>query len=275
MTPIELATHTWGESGPPIVLLHGLSSAGGHYENLAPTLVADGWRVIAPDLRGHGDSPRAPGTYMIAEYAADIEALLESIGEAVVLAGHSLGGAIAVYLAGLRPDLVRAAFAEDPPLYHGQPGVMAASGYVPVFTIMRDEMRAAQASDDPEATIRQLLDKLSVGGERWAETVEPATFEARVRSFGSADPDVWDPAIAGDALAGWDPARPVDVPLTILRADPAMGPAFTADEAARFAATHPDAHILEIEGAPHSIRENLATTDRYRFELLNFLDSLR
>ena len=157
MSTIELATHTWGDSGPPVVLMHGLSSAGYHYDNLAPTLVADGWRVIAPDFRGHGDSPRAPGTYTITHYAADVEALLESLGEPAVLGGHSLGGATAVYLAGSRPDLVRGAFAEDPPLYHGQPGVMAASGYSPVFTIMRDEMRAAQAADDPEATIRDLL----------------------------------------------------------------------------------------------------------------------
>ena len=86
---------------------------------------------------------------------------------------------------------------------------------------------------------------------------------------------MWDPAIVGEALAGWDPARPVTVPLTILRADASMGPALTPDEAERFAADHPAAWIIEVEGAPHSIREHLPTADRYRFELLGFLDSVR
>lgn len=259
-----------------LVLLHGLSASSAHYTPLAPGLAAAGWQVISLDFRGHGLSDRVPGTYVIEHYAADVEAFLVALGAPAVLAGHSLGGATAVYLAGARPDLVRAAFAEDPPLYHGQPGVIAASPYPSVFRAARDSMRRLQDAGADEAEVVAMLARMpGPGGKPWVDTVAPATVDAKVESFLQCDPSVWDPAIEGVALAGWDPERPVGVALTILRADPAMGPALTAEEAGRFRRANPDCRIVEVVGAPHGIRENLATTSSYLAELMAFLAAVR
>ena len=272
-----IGVRRWGSitDEPHVVLLHGLNGSSAHLVSLAEHLVDLGWAVSAIDFRGHGASDRVPGTYVIEHYAADVVAYLEHVGVRSVLVGHSLGGATAVHLAGSRPDLVRAAFAEDPPLYHGQPGVMATTPFAAVFRSMRATMQEFHdlgASDD---RIREhLLAQGAPGGGRWADSVAQATIDARVESFRDCDPAVWDTAIEGDALAGWDPDRPVSVPLTIVRADPKRGAALTPDEAERFSAANPGARVIEVAGAPHGIREHAATTDRYLRELDAFLAGL-
>jgi pimeloyl-ACP methyl ester carboxylesterase len=272
----RIGVRRWGGPATPAVLLHGLGASSQHYEPLAPVLIEAGWQAHALDFRGHGHSDHVPGTYTIEHYAADVEAYLEALGSPAVVIGHSLGGAVAVYLAGARPDLVLGVFAEDPPLYHGQPGAMEGSAYVPAFTATRDAIAELRHGDDPEPGIRALLDaRQSPGGGRWADSVSPEAYEARVQSYLRCDTGTWDSAITGESIAGWDPDRPVTVPLTIVRADSSLGPALTADDADRFRLANPQAEVIEIFGAPHGIREHLATAPRYIDELTRFLASLR
>ena len=103
---------------PPTLLLHGLSGSRLAYRAVVGHLDGDVWNV---DLRGHGESSRAPlESYDAASYAADIAALIDSeIGRPALVVGHSLGGVVAAELARSRPDLVAAVFLEDPPLYEG------------------------------------------------------------------------------------------------------------------------------------------------------------
>jgi pimeloyl-ACP methyl ester carboxylesterase len=271
-----LGVRRWGGAATPAVLLHGLGASSEHYAPLAPVLIEAGWQPHALDLRGHGWSDHVPGTYTIEHYAGDVEPYLESLGSPASVIGHSLGGAVAVYLAGARPDLVLGAFAEDPPLYHGQPGVTAESGYASIFTATRDRLEELRNGDDAEAGIRALLEaRPSPTGGRWADSVSREAFEARVNSYMRCDTGTWTSAVAGTSLAGWDPARPVNVPLTIVRADSSLGPAFTADEADRFRLANPHAEVIEIFGAPHGIREHLASAARYVDELTRFLVGLR
>jgi pimeloyl-ACP methyl ester carboxylesterase len=99
-----------------VVLLHGGGSTGATWHALATRLVAAGFEAVTPDLRGHGAGPR-PGTYPLAGFAADVLALLESLGpEPVDLIGHSLGGYVALAVATARPDRVRRLVVEDPPV---------------------------------------------------------------------------------------------------------------------------------------------------------------
>ncbi|MEU8775169.1 alpha/beta hydrolase [Streptomyces sp. NPDC048606] len=98
----------FGGSGRPLLALHGGLSEGAAYTGLAHAL-GDGWRVIAPDQRGHGDSDRAPH-YRTEGYVADAVALLDHLGldAPVVVLGFSLGGLTAVHLAAEHPDRVAA-----------------------------------------------------------------------------------------------------------------------------------------------------------------------
>jgi pimeloyl-ACP methyl ester carboxylesterase len=98
------------ESGPadgePVVLVHGNLSTSRFYEHLMPELPSR-YRVIAPDMRGFGDSDPAPldATRGLAEWADDLDAWLEALGVAVPvhLVGWSTGGAAIAELARKRP----------------------------------------------------------------------------------------------------------------------------------------------------------------------------
>src|SRR5215475_8577170 len=78
-------------NGQPLVLLHGLTLNNNEWATLLPELTQH-WHVYAPELRGHGQSGRPSDRtqYRIVDYARDIIAFLKSIGQPVVLMGHSL-----------------------------------------------------------------------------------------------------------------------------------------------------------------------------------------
>jgi pimeloyl-ACP methyl ester carboxylesterase len=90
---------------PPVVLLHGLSSAGVHYLRVTPHLKAVS-RVLLPDLPGHGFSDMPASFTGASMLGGLIEALDEVIDRPVVLAGTSLGGYMAIRYALVRPQNV-------------------------------------------------------------------------------------------------------------------------------------------------------------------------
>ena len=99
----------WGNAAaPPLVLLHGGRDHCRSWDWVARRL-ADRWHVIAPDLRGHGDSAWADGsTYMLPGFIYDLAQLIHQQKLApVTLVAHSLGGTVAVRYAGLYPENVR------------------------------------------------------------------------------------------------------------------------------------------------------------------------
>ena len=95
------------ESAPPLVLVHGGRDHARSFDDVALAL-RGAWHVVAPDLRGHGDSDwAAGGSYALAELVLDLAALVDELGPSpVVLVGHSLGGAVVLHYAGLRPERV-------------------------------------------------------------------------------------------------------------------------------------------------------------------------
>jgi pimeloyl-ACP methyl ester carboxylesterase len=98
----------WGNSGkPPLLLIHGGRDHCRNWDWTAAALQSD-WHVIAPDLRGHGDSQWSPdGSYTMAGYIYDVAQLIHQQRLApVTIIGHSLGGNIALRYAGIYPDTV-------------------------------------------------------------------------------------------------------------------------------------------------------------------------
>jgi pimeloyl-ACP methyl ester carboxylesterase len=98
----------WGNPGkPPLLLLHGGRDHCRNWDWTAAALRAD-WHVIAPDLRGHGDSQWSPdGSYTMAGYLYDLAQLIHQQRLApVTIIAHSLGGNIALRYAGIYPDTV-------------------------------------------------------------------------------------------------------------------------------------------------------------------------
>lgn len=110
-TSLRMRLHylDWGNSAAPtLILIHGGFDHARSWDWTARALAKD-YHVIAPDLRGHGDSAwSAEGSYMMANYVYDLAQLIEQLGrEPVTLVGHSLGGSIALRYAGMYPDKVR------------------------------------------------------------------------------------------------------------------------------------------------------------------------
>jgi pimeloyl-ACP methyl ester carboxylesterase len=105
---LTLCVERAGVGGPPLLLIHGWPETRRIWARNVEPLAAAGFEVIAPDLRGFGDSDLAPdGFYDLAAHARDLAGLLEVFGhDSCVAAGGDLGGAILVDL-GLRfPGLV-------------------------------------------------------------------------------------------------------------------------------------------------------------------------
>ncbi len=99
----------WGNPGaPPLILQHGGRDHCRSWDWVAEELAKD-WHVIAPDLRGHGDSAWAPdGNYEINALVYDFAQLVHTLGhDQVTIIAHSLGGNIASRFTGLYPEKVR------------------------------------------------------------------------------------------------------------------------------------------------------------------------
>jgi pimeloyl-ACP methyl ester carboxylesterase len=95
-------------SGEPLVLIHGHPFNRSMWRPQVERFAADGWRVIAPDLRGYGETSVVPGKTTLETFARDIVAFLDRLGlDEIVLGGLSMGGQIVMELHRLFPHRIR------------------------------------------------------------------------------------------------------------------------------------------------------------------------
>lgn len=92
---------SWGETGPPVICIHGITSSRKSWERTALAL-CDSYRVFAYDQRGHGDSADVRGPMTLEQSVADLRAIALAIGAPAAIIGHSWGGAVAL-LGGREP----------------------------------------------------------------------------------------------------------------------------------------------------------------------------
>jgi epoxide hydrolase 4 len=96
-------------SGPPVLLLHGFPAHWADWEAQMRVLAASGFRAIAPDLPGYGESGQLPSMldYRSLELVADLAGLIRALGlQRVHVIGHDWGGTLAYLLAAEHPELV-------------------------------------------------------------------------------------------------------------------------------------------------------------------------
>ena len=105
-------------SGPPVILIHGISQALTDWYRLRPELVSAGFNAIAVDLLGHGDSPKPsdPEFYTMRTVYGTFESWVDAlrITPPYYLVGHSLGGYLALNFAYRHPELVGAMILINP-----------------------------------------------------------------------------------------------------------------------------------------------------------------
>jgi pimeloyl-ACP methyl ester carboxylesterase len=135
----------WGNEAKPLLLLvHGGRDHARSWDWVARELRHD-WHVVAPDLRGHGDSAWAVGsTYALSDFVLDLAQLIEALDESpVTIVAHSLGGALSLQYAGVFPEKVAKLVAIEglgPP-----PEVLARMRGVPGWKRLRDWVEQMQS----------------------------------------------------------------------------------------------------------------------------------
>jgi lipase len=110
---VLLHVHEWGRrDSPAVVCLHGVTAHGERFRQLAEERWATRFRVLAPDLRGHGRSGWEP-PWTFAQHVSDLVETFGPLGR-VDWVGHSFGGRLVLELSARHPELIRRAVLLDP-----------------------------------------------------------------------------------------------------------------------------------------------------------------
>jgi pimeloyl-ACP methyl ester carboxylesterase len=158
---LKLHFWDWGNNGKPnLIFVHGGMDHARSWDRIADAFMDD-FRIIAPDLRGHGDSSWAYGAmYSIAEFVLDLSALVDIVGNhPIYFIGHSLGAAIVLQYAGIYPDRAQKVVAIEgfaPPISI-EPSSPAHARLRDWIEAMRDyEKRTPHRYPNPEAAYERM-----------------------------------------------------------------------------------------------------------------------
>ena len=228
---IQLAYERRGK-GTPLVLLHGFPLDHHLWDEVVP-LLEDTFDLIIPDLRGFGESSMGDSPDDLDTYASDIAGLLDYLGiQQAAIAGHSMGGYIALAFVRLYPERVR--------------GLGLVASQVLADTPERREGRYKSAADVAENGIGSVVDtmttkftpdeRLQVYAHQSMERQQPAAYTRALR-----------------AMAERRDSTPLlstfNFPVVIVHGDAdALVP---IDRAREVKEALPQAHLVEIRGAGH------------------------
>jgi 3-oxoadipate enol-lactonase len=228
---IELAYIRHGQ-GTPLVLLHGYPLDHHIWDEIVP-LLEDSFELIIPDLRGFGESTTVDTTYTMDDFASDIAGLLDQLGiKKTAIAGHSMGGYIALAFAWLYPErvsglgLVATQVLADPP--------------------DRKEGRYKSAADVAEKGIGGVVDvmttrltpneRLQVFARKSMEAQQPAAYIGALKAMAERQDSTL-------LLAS------MQYPVVVIHGDADV--MIPVERGREVKAAFPQAHLVEIAGAGH------------------------
>ncbi len=240
------------DNGPALLLIHGISGRWQDWDSIFD-LLASNWHIYAVDLRGHGKSSWVAKGYHWRNYSLDQIALIEQvIGEPSFVIGHSLGGSTALGLCAERPDLVRAAVYEDPPLFvHRRwEGNQFRNSFTAILEVL-----------ERKPTVAELVEALK---ETQPENRDDEYFENRAQKLLAMDPEVFISTISGRSRVNWrseDLLAKATSPVLLLQAEPELGAALWDDEAEDAMSLLPNAEFEKWEDSGHGMHSQFP----YRF----------
>jgi pimeloyl-ACP methyl ester carboxylesterase len=231
---------TWGGAGDrPLLLIHGVTSSAANWWRVGPALAATGRRVVAVDLPGHGRTGHWTGHHRFRDNAADVAAFAVACGLAtpeLQVVGHSWGAMTAAALpaAGLRPSTL--VLVDPPALPHAEIAALAADPDERTYTYLKEAIDAVRAENPgwSDGDVRAKAEALTQLDDDAARSV-------------LLDNGDWDAGLADLA----DPAAR-DVPVWLIRADPAAGGYIPEGALPALEARIGADRIHTIRGAPHS-----------------------
>jgi pimeloyl-ACP methyl ester carboxylesterase len=227
--PVVLPTLEWGVRGRGrALLLHGLSSSAATWWRIADALARAGYRVTAPDLRGHGNAPHT-SSYRLSGYAADLWEL--GSGWDLVV-GHSLGGTLSSLICA-REHFARRLVLLDP-----------------VLMVPEDEFDDLMADHLSELDIAGDQQAFAARNPRWHPE------DAAIKAFAALQTSrfVVERTLT-DNRPWWylDLLSNVRIATTVLGADPAYGALFDPTIGEEIARRNQQIRTMVISGAGHSV----------------------
>lgn len=228
---IQLAYERRGR-GTPLVLLHGYPLDHHLWDEVVP-LLQDTFDMILPDLRGFGESRSVDSFYTMEDYALDIAGLLDQLGiQTAALAGHSMGGYVALAFARLFPERMR--------------GLGLISSQVLPDPEERKQARYKSAAEVADKGIGSVVEAMA----------PKFTSSPELQAFARESMERQGPAAYIGALKAM--AERVDstpllssfhFPVVLIHGDADM--LIPIDRAREVKAALPQAHLVEISGAGH------------------------
>ena len=228
---IQLAYERRGK-GTPLVLLHGFPLDHHLWDAVLP-LLEDSFDLILPDLRGFGESSTVDSFYAMEDYASDIAGLLDGLGiRKAAIAGHSMGGYVALAFARLFPERVR--------------GLALVSSQVLADAPERKEGRYKSAAEVAEHGIGSVVEAMT----------PKFTSDKKLQAFARQSMERQQPAAYIGALKAM--AERVDstsllasflFPVVLIHGD--ADALIPVDRAREVKAALPQAHLVEISDAGH------------------------
>jgi 3-oxoadipate enol-lactonase len=242
----ELAVAQAGEGGRPLLLVHGFTGAKEDFGDWFDRLADDGWWVVAPDLRGHGDShkPLVEAAYSLSIFADDVLGLADSLGwERFSLLGHSMGGMVAQVVAIRAPQRLDRLVLMD--THHG-----SYEGLDPELVAIGMDILRTQGLEALLALIDSMPADRAPAEERVRET-RPGYVAFNERKLHAVSPAMY-AAMGIELLACEDrlaQLAELDVPTRVLVGEQDKN---FVDASERLAATVPGADLVVIADAAHS-----------------------
>ena len=262
-------------NGPPLVLLHGLGRRWQVFLPIIPALSMR-WHIFAPDFRGHGKSARVPRGYRGTQYAEDIIHFLKDRvpGEAVIF-GHSLGGMIAMWVAGHHPDRVRALILGDNMIVAER---VPLPMYVALFSGLRDLARKGGSVEEIATGIGRIELPRGANESVFIRNL-PGNDEAYLLSWARCvahvDPDTYDMALDGSALDGWNGEtvlRGITCPTLLLQGSRELGGLMSDSDVALASRVLPHHTHVKFRALGHALF--IQQPEPVLRAVTNFLESL-
>ncbi|HVM71957.1 MAG TPA: alpha/beta hydrolase [Anaerolineales bacterium] len=264
---IRIHYYRTGGDKPPVIFNHGAGDDGLCWTHVTRELEHD-YDVIMLDARGHGKSGSGKGDYSSAARLADLAGLIQALRlDRPVVGGHSMGADTSLHLAAGHPELVRAIFLEDPPVF--LPGEALFGGDQAkgkdVGKMMRQFMLTFKLV--PKFIAVPLARKMSPTYPDdeilpWVDSKQRVSFDF-LNSMSLLDFN------SPDALA---PFRKIAMPVLLFIGDREKMSIVSQETARQIAGANPRVQVVHLEGASHDIRRT--RFDGYLPALKQFLDEV-
>jgi pimeloyl-ACP methyl ester carboxylesterase len=243
---VEIGYSVGPDSGPTLLLCHGVTSRRDGFLRVIDSLVED-FRVVTMDQRGHGYSGHTPGAYDRFDHARDIRFVMENVcKEPTVVWGHSMGGGNSVAMSNDPPENFRALVLEDPAVFGKERPVR--TGGNPMMNIFQTHLGFI----DEGLSVEEMAPKLQAASPGQPEYFAPWKAECLLQM----DADILRATAGGTSRGFDDPAAmlaDIDVPVLLLQADPDAGGILPDDYLAGIAPENDSFTVKKIVGAGHNI----------------------